>query len=223
VGGYDAGRATWLTYPDELAWAQGIVRDVIAEGFMIDECSGDTDTLDDNDPVNILDTDPGDNIIAGSGLLWAGDNSWTAGFVNEVFVFMIEKAVDVPGEDNWETNDSLPEVDGVGEEWCLRFSDKILSSTIPILSSIWDSWCAMGFGGDTAEVASGVFRVSLEVPKRTMSVLGWLSWCQGYSTFIPLLQISSFSSSLSWAQKLIKKRSILVLWRFYGQWGSYLL
>jgi len=36
---------------------------------MIDESSGDTDTLADNDPVNILDTDPGDNIVAESGLL----------------------------------------------------------------------------------------------------------------------------------------------------------
>ena len=36
---------------------------------MIDECSEETGTLDDNDCVNILDTDPGDNIVAGSGLL----------------------------------------------------------------------------------------------------------------------------------------------------------
>jgi len=54
-------------------------------------------------------------------------------------VFVIEKALVVPGGDTGETNDSLPEVDGVGEEGCLRFCDKILSSTVPILSSIWDS------------------------------------------------------------------------------------
>ena len=54
-------------------------------------------------------------------------------------MFVIEKALVVPGGDTGETNDSLPEVDGVGEEGCLRFCDKILSSTVPILSSIWDS------------------------------------------------------------------------------------
>jgi hypothetical protein len=74
--------------------------------------------------------------------------------VNEVFVFDIGKAVDVPGEDTGETNDSLSEVDGVGEEWCPRFCDKIVSLTILIFSSLWDSWCEMGFGGDTAEVSA---------------------------------------------------------------------
>ena len=36
---------------------------------MIDERSEETGILDDNDRVNILETDPGDNIVAGSGLL----------------------------------------------------------------------------------------------------------------------------------------------------------
>ena len=35
---------------------------------MIDEWSNETGTPDDNDCVNMLDTDPGDNIVAGSGL-----------------------------------------------------------------------------------------------------------------------------------------------------------
>jgi hypothetical protein len=52
---------------------------------------------------------------------------------------VIEKVFDLTGEDTGEMNDSLPEVDGVGEEFCLRFCDEILSSTVPILSSIWES------------------------------------------------------------------------------------
>jgi len=36
---------------------------------VIDECSEETGTLDDNDRVNILDTDPDNNIVAGNGLL----------------------------------------------------------------------------------------------------------------------------------------------------------
>jgi hypothetical protein len=76
--------------------------------------------------------------------------------VDEVFVFDIGKAVDVPGEDTGETNDSLSEVDGVDEEWCLRFCDKIVSLTVPIFPSLWDSWCAMEFGRDTAEAGTCV-------------------------------------------------------------------
>ena len=72
-------------------------------------------------------------------------------------MFDIGKAVDVPGEDTGETNDSLSEVDGVDEEWCLRFCDKIVSLTVLIFPSLWDSWCAMGFGGDTAEAGTCVF------------------------------------------------------------------
>ena len=71
-------------------------------------------------------------------------------------MFDIRKPVDVPGEDIGETN-SLSEVDGVGEEWCLRFCDKIVLLTVPIFSTLWDSWCAMGFGRDTAEVGICVF------------------------------------------------------------------
>ena len=77
--------------------------------------------------------------------------------MNEVFVFDIGKAVDVTGEDTRGTNDSLSEADSVGEEWCLRFCDKSVSLTVPIFSSLWDSWCAMGFGGDPAEVGTCVF------------------------------------------------------------------
>ena len=36
---------------------------------MIDECSEETGTLDDNGRVNVLDTDPYDNIATGNGLL----------------------------------------------------------------------------------------------------------------------------------------------------------
>ena len=72
-------------------------------------------------------------------------------------MFNIGKAVNVPGEDTGGTNDSLSEVDGVGEEWCLRFCDKSVSLTVPIFSSLWDSRCAIGFRGDTAEVGTCVF------------------------------------------------------------------
>ena len=69
-------------------------------------------------------------------------------------MFDIGKAINVHGEDTGGTNDSLSEVDGVGEEWCLRFCDKIVSLTVLIFSSLWDSWCAMGFGGGTAEAGT---------------------------------------------------------------------
>ena len=72
-------------------------------------------------------------------------------------MFDIGKAVDVPDEDTGGTNNSLSEVDGVDEEWCLRFCDKIVSLIVPIFSSLWDSWCAMGLGGDTAEAGTCVF------------------------------------------------------------------
>jgi hypothetical protein len=41
---------------------------------VIDECFEETGILD-NDRVNILDTDPGDNIVTGSGLLSFDDHS----------------------------------------------------------------------------------------------------------------------------------------------------
>ena len=43
--------------------------EAVSDGPVVDECSKETGTLDGNDCVNILDMDPGDNIVTGGGLL----------------------------------------------------------------------------------------------------------------------------------------------------------
>jgi hypothetical protein len=72
-------------------------------------------------------------------------------------MFGIRKAVDIPGEGTGETDDSLSEVDGVGEEWCLRGCDRIVLLAVSIFSEEGESWYAIGFGGDTAGVGACVF------------------------------------------------------------------